>query len=272
MIYINLKDNPPPKELIDEGKRLTTELMTLPEKERKAFIEKHADYWEQIKEHLSGLSNGKCWYTEAHDIASVYHVDHFRPKNETKKFQKDCDICTENNDEPYWWLAFDWENYRFSCSIPNISKNAYFPLRPGSPIAKNKKDIYKEQPGLLDPTDEDDVLWLTFGEDGQVYSACEDDNSWEAQRVKLSVRIYNLNYPSLVDARKEVFNKCKRLIEDIISIHKDIENNNNFIVREFLKGKIKELRDLTKPDKELSSVARSYILSRSEPFIRKIAS
>ena len=271
MIYVNFKENPPPKDLIEEGERLTRELNALPPIERKDYIEKHSKYWGKLKQYLSDLSNGKCWYTEAYDIASIYHVDHFRPKNETKELKKDINISTINNLEPYWWLAFDWENYRLCCSIPNTSKNAYFPLRINTPVAKLKSDIYQEVPGLLDPTDEDDVLWITFGEDGQVYPACDNDNSWEAQRVKLSVRVYNLNFPSLVDARKEVQNKCERVIEDIKRIQSDPVNNNNPIVREQLKAKMKELRDMTSPKVELSAVARSFILSRPESYIRKIA-
>ncbi|MFV0241055.1 MAG: hypothetical protein ACK5H4_13575 [Lacrimispora sphenoides] len=272
MIYIDLKNNPPPQELIDEGQRLTAELMLLPADERKAFIEKHANYWGKLKAHLKKLSDGKCWYSEAHDVASEYHVDHFRPKNQTKGLKRDCDILTISNAEPYWWLAFDWENYRLSGSIPNTSKNAYFPLRIATVIAKCKNEIRDEVPGLLDPTDEDDVLWITFGEDGQVYPACDNDDSWEAQRVKLSARVYNLNCPSLVDARKEVQNTCKRIIEDIKNMQADVKNNNNPIVRAQLKAKVKELRDKTKPKSELSAVATSYILSQPETYIRKIAS
>lgn len=126
MIFIDYKNNPPSEELIEEGKELTQQLLALPEDKRKEFIEQNKSYWGKLKDHLASLSYGKCWYTEAHDIASVYHVDHFRPKNETKKLKKDCRIETDNNDEAYWWLAFAWENYRLSGNIPNTSKMHIF--------------------------------------------------------------------------------------------------------------------------------------------------
>lgn len=40
-------------------------------------------------------------------------------------------------------------------------------------------DLDKEWIGLLDPTDETDVMLLTFGEDGRAYPACNDDSSWK---------------------------------------------------------------------------------------------
>lgn len=271
MIYIDLLNNPPPPDLIKEGQDLTNDLKKLSKKDRKKFIEDHSDYWGKLKKHYSELSNGKCWYTEAYDIASTYHMDHFRPKNETKPLVKDCDISTNCNDEPYWWLAFDWENYRYSCSVPNTAKNAYYPLRVGSNVAKKKDEICDEVPGIIDPTNEDDVIWITFGEDGLVYPACDNDNTWEADRVKLSVRVYNLNYPSLVDARVEIQNKCKRIVEEIIKIHETPDYNNNPLVRNSMKDKLKELREMINPKSELSSVAKSYILNREESFIKKIA-
>lgn len=80
MIFIDLFENPPSQELIDEGAELTRQLKALSPDERNDFIDKHADYWGKLKEHYSNLSNGKCWYTEANDSASIYHMEHFRPK------------------------------------------------------------------------------------------------------------------------------------------------------------------------------------------------
>ena len=270
MIFIDYKNNPPSEELIEEGKELTQQLLALPEDKRKEFIEQNKSYWGKVKDHLASLSYGKCWYTEAHDIASVYHVDHFRPKNETKKLKKDCRIETDNNDEAYWWLAFAWENYRLSGNIPNTSKNAYFPLRKGSPIAKNMNDLDKEWIGLLDPTDETDVMLLTFGEDGRAYPACNDDSSWEAQRVSLSIRVYDLNSTTLVDARVEIQNQCKRRVNRILRLMQDKENNYNQLVKEEIKEQILELRKMMSPSSELSAVAKHYILNRTETFIKGI--
>lgn len=88
MIFIDYKNNPPSEELIEEGKELTQQLLALPEDKRKEFIEQNKSYWGKLKDHLASLSYGKCWYTEAHDIASVYSCRSFPTENETKKLKK----------------------------------------------------------------------------------------------------------------------------------------------------------------------------------------
>jgi hypothetical protein len=69
-------------------------------------------YWKKAKKQLKAESSGKCAYCEA-PTAVVAHgdVEHFRPKS------------------VYWWLAYCYENYLFSCQICNQSfKKDDFPL------------------------------------------------------------------------------------------------------------------------------------------------
>lgn len=271
MIYIDLLGNPPLQELIDEGEQLTKELFTLPPDERAKFIDDHSDFWGKLKPYYSELSHGKCWYTEAKDISSAYHMDHFRPKKKTIALTRDCNIPTTNNNEAYWWLAFDWTNYRFAASVPNSSKNSYFPLKLGTGAAKNKEEVDDEWKGLLDPTDEYDVSLIAYGTDGKVYPACADMNSWDALRVMLSVRVYNLNYISLIDARKEIQQVCKAKIEFIKKAQRDYAETRSTTYRDLLKKYVSELRAMTKPTSELSAVARNYIRNDPEEFIRNIA-
>lgn len=270
MIFIDLFGNPPSQELIDEGTELTKQLSALSPDERNKFIDDHEDYWSKLKPYYFSLSNGKCWYTEAKDISSIYHMDHFRPKKKTITLKKDCPVKTTNNSEAYWWLSFDWENYRLSSSIPNTSKNNYFPLMLGTSAASSKEEINEEWPGLLDPTDVDDVALVGFGEDGKVCPTCP-DNTWDADRVRISARVYNLDNVTLTDARKEIQQTCKRLIQEIKKIQKDYAETHSTIYRDTYKSKVRELRDMTKPTAELSAVARNYIKSQPEEFIRNIA-
>ena len=75
----------------------------------KAFIDANSGVWGEIKNELLEMSHGKCWYSEAPDAVSDWHVDHFRPKKRALDEDK-----TEH--EGYYWLAFDWKNYRIAGS------------------------------------------------------------------------------------------------------------------------------------------------------------
>ncbi len=273
MIFIDLFGNPPSQELIDEGTKLTKQLMGLPPGKRNDFIDKHDNYWGKLKAHYAGLSHNKCWYTEAREKASHYHMDHFRPKKSVTALnpKEVSDIKTTNSGEAYWWLVFDWKNYRLSASIPNTSKGSYFPLKDGTYAIKQGEDPSREWCGLLDPTDEYDVSLIAFGIDGKVCPSCADADCWDAIRVYLSVKVFNLDEISLVDARKEIQKSCKTKIELIKNAQREYAETHSLVFRDMLKKNIKELRDMTKPTAEFSAVARNYIRNDTEEFIRNIA-
>ena len=86
MIFIHFDEAAFPQEVRDEAQRLTNELVRLDDPAaRSAFIERHSDFWRQrVRPVLMGMSHGKCWYSEARDVVSVWHVDHFRPKGEVR--------------------------------------------------------------------------------------------------------------------------------------------------------------------------------------------
>src|ERR1700712_5979569 len=97
--------------------------------------------WQELLIPLSELSKGKCWYSEAREIMSDRDVDHFRPKSQAMNENKGLR-------DGYWWLAYDWDNYRLSSTYSNQKrkdkyqkdkktggKGCYFPLFFGSAIA-----------------------------------------------------------------------------------------------------------------------------------------
>lgn len=273
MRYINLKDYTPSEAWRLKARNLSDELARIPKEDRNEFINKHSDIWKALKDDLLNFSHGKCWYTEAKEIASYYHVDHYRPKNNIENFSGYTEIVeTINKNEPYWWLAFDWGNYRICGSVPNINKRCYFPLRKDTQIALSKCDICNEFPALLDPTDEDDVTYLDFNEEGRACPAINfGTDTWQAQRVEISIKVYNLNYQSLVDGRIQVYNRCKALTSQIIKVYEDYSRNGNVHARDSYKDKSRELRKMANEESELSATARSYILNSEYSFIRKLA-
>lgn len=271
MIYIDMSKLKLDQSLLDEGERLTAELLALPEKDRKQFIDDNSEYWTKVKPAFDKLAHYKCWYTEAKEDVSAYTMDHFRPKNKVTNTTHSYKIKTIASSKAYWWLAFDPQNYRLMGSIPNSKKSVRFPLRKGSPIALKADEIGNEVPVLIDPTNEDDVTWIDFNEDGKVCPACSDTESWCAIRVYLSAKIYGLDSEKLVKARKEIRTTCKRIIDRIVRLYQRDDFNNNPLVREEMQEKFKELKQLIKPNSEYSAVAKSFILSHPEPFIRKVA-
>lgn len=249
MIYIDLLNHPPNNKIIEEGKRLTEELKALPDSKKAKFIKEHQDFWGGLKNYYSSLSHGKCWYTEVKEKGSPYHMDHFRPKNSLNELKSKAPCKTINRSKPYWWLAFDWTNYRLSASNPNTRKHTYFPLKEDSDLIEDEGDIRLECIGLLDPIKKEDVALLTFDDRGHACAACSDDESWDARRVALSVRVYGLNDQSFVDARVAIRKNCKKLMERITGNYS----------KDAKKHAFEDLKALVQPDVELSGVAIDYI-------------
>lgn len=269
MIFIDLLNNPPSEELIKEGENLTEQLKELPPGKRESFIDSHANYWKKLKDYYEKLSYGKCWYTEAKEKSSYYHMDHFRPKKTPKELTK-INIKTSNSKEAYWWLAFDWKNYRLSASIPNCNKLGYFPLKYGTNAIKEGENLQNELCGLIDPVDDYDVSLIAFGLDGNICPACDDGTCWEAERVYISIEVYDLNNIKLVESRKQIQNTCKIKIDLIKELRHEYIKNNSASGREILKKYIRELRNMVKPTAEFSAVARNYIRNQKEEFIKNL--
>src|SRR5262245_27764752 len=153
---------------------------------RSKEIGKHQKVWTSLKEVLRDLSHGKCWYCESVDPRSDNAVDHYRPKGNVK-----------DSDPPhdgYWWLAFDRDNYRFSCTYCNSIRNSdktsggkqdYFPLWEESKRARSADDdLDDELPLLLDPTNPADVGLIAFAEDGSVGPAVDETRKREHRMAK----------------------------------------------------------------------------------------
>ena len=224
MIFIDLKNNPPPPDIIKQGMRLTTKLSEITGSEKKKeFITTKVAYWRDLKPHYEELSHGKCWYTEVKELASHYHMDHFRPKsNKNKCYSTPHQTVVKKGG--YNCLAFDWENYRLSAGIPNGKKSNYFPLRKGSKQTYRKSTVSREQKALLDPTIEADTKLIGFEPGGTACPTSENSNSWAYKRADITIDIYDLNSQNLIDKRIEISNKCKRILYKIKNLVINIQS------------------------------------------------
>jgi hypothetical protein len=231
MIYIDasqLKCKLPP----DWEKRASAVLLMLESatsnKERKRIIENNSRLWGELKGTLKSMSGGKCWFTESENDGSYSDVEHFRPKLK---------VTEDSTHSGYWWLAFNYENYRFSCQILNTSgKRNYFPLAPGSFRAKKPGDeLSKEIVMLLDPTNISDPPLLTFVEDGKAIPAAAED-TFDCDRAKISIKYYVLNHDNFVEGRLKLLTQIDcfvDLVDSLQSISPETLNELKKIVCQF---------------------------------------
>jgi len=264
LIYVRRDPAAIPERLLRVAERAQQELeQKLPE-DRKSYIEKKGHIWRAFGKYLSAMSHHKCWYSESKDPQSFFDVDHFRPKS--KAIRSD-----ESNDEGYPWLAFSWENFRYSAGRSNrqnkdenteetVGKGCHFPLLAESQIATwENRWIHLEQPLLLDPTIREDVGLITVNsESGRIEPSIACRGPVKREKVTRSIEIYGLNLPRLMDARKEILRRIDSAYQTLVELlEEDIDRRGIHIQTELL-------REATCSRAVYSLAARSKL--RSLPF------
>lgn len=263
MIFIFQDETKIPVAWLEKVASLQAELEALPDAQtRKGFIDQHSTVWGEIKDQLLGMSGGKCWYSEAPDAVSDWHVDHFRPKKRALDADK-----TEH--EGYHWLAFDWRNYRIAGSYPNSphrdatgetrGKWDYFPLANGCVRASwANRDCSGEICLLLDPTNQNDPKLMTFDEQGLPLPTA-DNNPIVKKRVETTVHFLNLDQERLVRARKQKWRQINDLIEEYYKAcpgnYEDCTPQDHQRVGRILE----KLANLTGPESSYASTARACL-------------
>jgi len=180
---------------------------------------KTQDIWQDrdLKTLLMTVSFGKCWYCEQNVAERADNaVDHFRPKGR---------VAEDTSHEGYWWLAFDWENYRFACTFCNSArlsddgsggKQDHFRLWSEDSRARTPDDLIdREQPLLLDPFQPDDPGYLTFEQDGRaVPTYAKDDDRFLYESASESIERYHLNRQWLRENRQTLMAKLDEMLSD----------------------------------------------------------
>jgi len=251
-----------------ESKQLTGELARLNAvgkiKERNKFIDENSAHWGKLKPWLSALSGGKCWFTEARDIASHRDVEHFRPKKSAKN-------AKGPERDGYWWLAFDYVNFRFAGSVPNRKKGSWFPLRRGSKFSTFQSQCEDDETAhFLDPTNAHDVTLISFDETGSAIPtpgiAC-----WEWVRAKRTIdRLKLTDHPDLAEARRKLWQKMDRTITAYYQAKAQARTPHAAAARQKMTDRAREILMLTRPSEELSSVARWCVQFRNDPQLMKL--
>lgn len=192
---------------------------------RPKFIGDNATIWSQLKTWMAALSHDKCWYSEKRIAVSELEVDHWRPKNRVTGVQP--------LHKGYWWLAFDWKNFRLAYSLINKrrtdaregnvqGKGCHFPLIDETARVPDVASaaIVGERPKLIDPCVASDVLLLDYAvEDGLVVERHKAaDDALKFERAKVSIDLFHLNEGNLIVDRHDLYvaiDHWARQIEDL---------------------------------------------------------
>ena len=125
---IKLTRSDPPPHLFCGEERIRKNLALI--ERRRAGKKPDKNVWKQAKENLKAESRGKCAFCESSTSAVAYgDVEHYRPSS------------------VYWWLAYCYDNFSYSCQICNQKfKKTKFRIA--------SDDRRWQEPRIPDPRDE----------------------------------------------------------------------------------------------------------------------
>ena len=253
---------------LEKSKQLVGELAALEaagkKKERNDLIDANSSHWGKLKEWLLALSGGKCWFSEVKELYSHYDVEHFRPKKEAK-------VLDSTERDGYWWLAFDYMNFRICGNVGNRKKGGWFPLQEGSLCSTYSCQCEEsESRYLLDPIDVNDVGLLAFDEEGRAVPV-PGASEWEEQRVVETVKRLKLNeHVPLAEARRKVWQQIDGLIEEFCKAKARCGTGNNPAAQQKMKSVCEQIREKTQSGAELSAVAKWCILFRNDSHLSRL--
>jgi hypothetical protein len=238
------------------AENLSAMLAAAPDKAARDLIlgTKANEIWGQIKDWLLTLSHNKCWFSETEDIFSHRDVEHFRPKKLCKRI-----VGQKKNtyEDGYWWLTYDWHNYRICGNVGNVRKSFIFPLLDDSPIATFGGLSYdNECPILLDPACPADPPLLDFIDNGKAVPH-HDADATDTLRVNATVKHIRLDFEKLEEARAKIWTKCRGLIEECRDIAAQPKMGPADRIK--VEEKRKQLRNMVLPSAPFSMTASACL-------------
>lgn len=268
MRFINLNGRRPNQKWLRKAQRLLVELNAAADDTgRKQVIDANQDVWKELLPWLRKITKGKCWFSESRGACQYWEVEHFRPKGAARNLDG-----TERA-EGYWWLAFEWGNFRLCGGVSNRKKGCFFPLRTGTPIATSaNRNIDDEDPHLLDPTKQEDPPLLTFNRNGDV-NPTPNMTTWDTERATVSIGRYKLQeHEEFVEARRDTWAKCELEINRCRNLLNDESQNPTATNRQKIRAQMEKLREMGDFYSEFSAVANDCLRACPEPFFHKLAS
>ncbi len=228
-------------------------------KQRSKYLRANG-HWTFLKTWLSDASGGKCWYCEAKLGRAPLDVDHFRPK-----LKITVDGVKLGEDSGYYWLAYEWSNFRISCQRCNRpetdeektvrGKANEFPLRDETTRCLSVSGILTdEEPRFLDPYESADCELLAHPVDGEVRPTSE-KGTWEFERADYTIKKLGFNAFNAPEEKRHDW----RILDDLISL----AGNQPAVVD--------RIQERLSPEHEYSSFFRSSIgTHRDKPWIEAL--
>jgi uncharacterized protein (TIGR02646 family) len=267
-IDLDLLEQSLTQEWKDKAEKAYAYVKNLPAgKERNKAINNRSHIWSELKETLKRHAHEKCWYCESSAHRIMGDIDHHRPKNKVEQ-------CPDH--PGYWWLAFNWRNYRYCCERCNRldtdhstgkvgGKHTHFPLWDETKRVYDEcdlDDLRLEAPLLLDPTEPDDPLLLTFDLDGTARPACDQQQCpQDYQRAVTSIELYHLNHTDLKKRRQ--FEVCYEVSELVKRVDKYLlkwqNDRSNIDARIIYVEATKKLKKMICERAEYSAAARAAL-------------
>ena len=164
----------------------------------------------KVKAALEEAQHGKCCYCESKlKHVAPGDVEHYRPKAAVQQ-----DRASPLEHPGYYWLAYEWDNLLFSCTVCNgTHKRNLFPLhKPRKRARTERNKLAAEKPLLIHPAQEDPEQRIGF-RDEYAYAI---DGDPRAEATIDEVLRLNDREP-LVERRRDLL-KTIRMLQDIASL------------------------------------------------------
>ena len=193
----------------------------------------------------------KCCYCERkRGEKRESDLEHFRPK-----------AGIEGEVHPgYWWLAYDWNNYLYSCKPCNEEyKKNKFPLMDNGVRAQNKDDdLNAELPILINPYDENPEELINYhweDENSKFVIAIGSTNDVN-KRGKNTIEILGLNEENLPEERANILINLYGLATMMIAFTHLSEHGHK--VKTSLSKTIKKIQKETSSEKAFCGFRRAF--------------
>jgi hypothetical protein len=171
--------------------------------------------------------------------------------------------------EGYWWLAFNWKNYRICGHLINVRKLDVFPIIEGARANPNDPiSLQLEAPLLIDPLT-DQARFISYERDDDVCLAipAAGIDEVDEHRAEKTIEVLGLNLRSrLNQKRADYWDRCMMSITE----YRDVKGPQ--VLRLVIQASaLKKLKEMVVYSAEFSSVSEACIRKNApDPLVASV--